>query len=74
MHMAWDWDAQPLTPRRPDVWAQSAAASNPRASTYTKTGLPWCIHRLAVFRCVDLLTFEKELPCYVCLLRSQIVL
>ena len=42
------------------------------ASAHTKTSLPYCTHRLPVVRSVhnsvDLLTFEKELPCYVCLL------
>ena len=38
-------------------------------SLHTTTSLPCCIHRLAVVRSVhasvDLLTFAKELPCYV---------
>ena len=41
-------------------------------SLHTTTSLPCCIHRLAVVRSVhgnvDLLTFAKELPCYVCLI------
>jgi len=40
--------------------------------THTTTSLPCCIHRLAVVRSVhgnvDLLTFAKELPCYICLI------
>ena len=41
-------------------------------SLHTTTILSCCIHRLAVVRSVhgnlDLLTFAKELPCYVCLI------